>query len=137
MLSQLIYVSTRNASCSDDDIQKILEASNRKNGKLDITGVLLYSRNKFLQVLEGEKDLILELYNKIKLDERHKNVIMISLKGIEQRYFPSWQMGSKNMESQSYEFITNMTDNDKSEFNELLDGKTNENAISIINKLFK
>jgi hypothetical protein len=79
MLSQIIYVSVRNANCSDEEIQKILESSNRNNGKLDITSVLLYSRNKFLQVLEGEKDLILELYNKIKLDERHKNVIMISV----------------------------------------------------------
>jgi len=55
MLSQIIYVSVRNANCSDEEIQKILESSNRNNGKLDITGVLLYSRNKFLQVLEGEK----------------------------------------------------------------------------------
>lgn len=62
---------------------------------------------------------------------------MISLKAINQRYFPSWQMGSKKIESQSYEFITNMTDDDRDEFNDLLEGKSNENAISIIIKLFK
>jgi len=135
MLSQVIYVSVRKASCTDEEIQKILEASNRKNGERDISGVLLYSKSKFLQVLEGEKDEIMELYDKIKADERHTNVIMISLRPIKERYFPSWQMGSKKIDD-SYDFLTDMDEQSKKEFKKILEGEQTNDAIRIINKLF-
>lgn len=137
MLSQLIYVSVRKPSCTDAEIEKILEASNRKNGELDITGVLLYSKNKFIQVLEGDYDQIYELYTKIKEDERHTNVMMISTRPIEERFFPSWQMGSKKLNTDNYDFLTNMNEDEKAEFNSLLQGEKNNNAIKIINRLFK
>lgn len=136
MLSQLIYVSVRTAKCTDVEIDKILEASNRKNGDKDITGVLLYSKTKFLQVLEGEKKEILDLYDKIKEDDRHKNVILISLKPISTRYFPSWQMGSKQIDTEQYEFLTNMTAAEQAKFKALLNGEQQNEAIKIINKLF-
>jgi len=137
MLSQLIYVSVRTENCTDEEIQKILEASNRKNGDKDITGVLLYSQTKFLQVLEGEKDEILGLYDMIKKDDRHKNLIMISLAPIQKRYFPSWQMGSKKINTETYEFLTDMDAKSQAEFKALLNGKEQQNAILVINKLFK
>ena len=43
-----------------------MESSIRNNGKIDISGVLLYSDQKFLQVLEGEHKQIIELYDTIK-----------------------------------------------------------------------
>ena len=137
MLSQLIYVSVRKENCTDEEIQKILDASNRKNGDLDITGVLLYSESKFIQVLEGPKSQVLELYDKIKEDDRHKNVIMISLKPVEKRYFPSWQMGSKKIDTKNFEFLTNMDSESQAEFKALLNGDESNNAIKVINKLFK
>lgn len=136
MLSQLIYVSVRNSNCTDQEIVKILESSNRNNGHKDITGVLLYSKTKFLQVLEGEHDQILALYDHIKADTRHKNVIMISIKPIETRYFPSWQMGSRKIDTDSFDFLTNMDAESKTEFLELLAGKDTNNAIRVIHKLF-
>lgn len=137
MLSQLIYVSVRKENCTDEEIQKILEASNRKNGDRDITGVLLYSESKFIQVLEGAQSEVLELYDKIKGDDRHKNVIMISLKPIEKRYFPSWQMGSKRIDTKNFEFLTDMDRQAQAEFKALLNGAESNNAIKVINKLFK
>lgn len=135
MLSQIIYVSVRKSNCTDAEIQKILEASNRKNGKLNISGVLLYSKSKFLQVLEGEKDEIVALYDKIKDDERHTNIVMIALRPIKERSFPSWQMGSKQIDD-SYEFLTDMDEKSKKEFKAILEGEQNNDAIRVINKLF-
>lgn len=137
MLSQLIYVSVRAADCSDAEIQKILESSNRNNGKRDISGVLLYSKSKFLQVLEGDKNEILGLYDEIKKDTRHKNVIMISLQGSDKRNFPSWQMGSKSVNTDSYDFLTDMSEPEKQQFRDILDGSQQTGAIKLINKLFK
>ncbi|MGK7394640.1 MAG: BLUF domain-containing protein [Candidatus Cyclobacteriaceae bacterium M3_2C_046] len=137
MLSQLIYVSVRKNNCTDQEIENILASSNKNNGKKDITGVLLFSDTKFLQVLEGEKSDILALYDHIKLDERHKNVMMISLKPITQRYFPSWQMGSKAIDTQSFSFLTEMSSQEQTQFKSLLEGKEQQDAIKVIHKLFK
>ncbi|PKP08705.1 MAG: bluf domain protein [Bacteroidetes bacterium HGW-Bacteroidetes-4] len=138
MLSQLVYISVRSAECTDQEIEKILESSIRNNGKIDITGVLLYSDQKFLQVLEGKYKQIIELYDKIKEDKRHKNVVMLSLGSIKERNFPSWQMGSKKISLNDVDFNTRMTDEDKLEFKSILSGKKEQSqkVIDVIKKFF-
>jgi hypothetical protein len=141
MLSQLVYISVRSSDCTDAEIQKILEASIRNNGKINITGVLLFSDTKFIQCLEGEYDLIISLYDKIKLDKRHKNVVMLGLGPIKERYFPSWQMGSKKVSLKDVDFNTQMSDAEKVEFKGLLTGdiiqnQQNQRFISTIRKFF-
>ena len=74
MLSQLVYVSIRKPQCTEEEIQKILDACKRNNQGKDITGVLLYSGTHFVQYLEGDFKKINELYDNIKSDVRHKNV---------------------------------------------------------------
>lgn len=134
MLSQLIYVSVRASECSDSEIQKILESSIHNNAKIDITGVLLYSDKKFLQCLEGDYDEIMALYDKIKLDKRHKNVVLITVGMIKECFFPSWQMGSKKID-QNYEFSTNMSLSEKKDFNAILKGeKPSESKANRLNK---
>ncbi len=138
MLSQLVYISVRSTECTDQEIEKILESSIHNNGKIDITGVLLYSDQKFLQVLEGEYKQIIELYDKIKEDKRHKNVVMLSLGGIKERNFPSWQMGSKKISLDDVDFNTSMTNEDKQEFKAILNGKKEQSqkVIDVIKKFF-
>lgn len=138
MLSQLVYISVRSAECTDKEIEKILESSIRNNGKIDISGVLLYSDQKFLQVLEGEFKQIIELYDTIKEDKRHKNVVMLSLGSIKERNFPSWQMGSKKISLDDVDFNTRMTDEDKQEFKSILSGKKEQSqkVIDVIKKFF-
>lgn len=135
MLSQLIYASIRTEKCPDSQVDKIMESSTKNNKHVDITGVLLYSKSKFLQVIEGEKTHILKLYDDIKKDDRHKNIAMISLKPIDERYFPSWQMGSRKIDDQ-FNFLTDMDEKTKSDFKKLLNGEAQNDAIKIIHKLF-
>lgn len=138
MLSRLVYISVRGANCDDAEIEKILESSVRNNGKIDITGVLLYSDTKFVQCLEGDYDQITELYETIKKDERHRNVILISLGNIKERAFPSWQMGSKKISLEDVNFNTKMSDDEKDEFKSILSGdkQQSQNVIDIIKKFF-
>lgn len=136
MLSELIYISKRNPSCSNEDIEDILKASLAQNGKKDITGVLLYSQKQFMQILEGDKIEILKLYDKIKKDKRHYKTIMVSLSPIKERYFPSWQMGSKEVNDE-YRFLTAMTHHEKTEFKALLTGDNANTTTKITHKIFK
>lgn len=138
MLSQLVYISVRGADCTDAEIHKILESSIRNNGKINITGVLLYSDTKFLQCLEGEYDLIISLYDKIKEDKRHKNVVMLGLGTIKERAFPSWQMGSKKISYTDVDYNTQMTLEDRNEFKAIMNGekKQSQKVTDIIKKFF-
>lgn len=138
MLSQLVYVSVRNSNCTEEEIQKILEACKRNNKEKDVTGVLLYSDTHFVQYLEGEYGKISSLYDKIKLDNRHKNAIMINTAPIKERSFPSWQMGAKKFDNEEVEYQTELTPSEKQAFRSLLSGnEANQQTIRLIKKFFK
>jgi hypothetical protein len=136
MLSNLVYISNRKSNCTPDEIAKILSACVRNNKELDITGVLLYSESKFVQYLEGEYKSIMALYDKIKLDNRHSNAVLISNGIINNRTFPSWQMGYKKVDLNSIEFNTALSEEERKEFQNVLSGKESNKAMPIIKKLF-
>ena len=62
-LYQLVYTSARNAKCDENEITSIVAACQRNNPGKDITGVLLYSDNRFLQYLEGNANEIRNYLN--------------------------------------------------------------------------
>lgn len=139
MLSHLVYVSVRKKECTDEEIDKILSACKRNNPKLDITGVLLYSKTHFLQYLEGDYKEISGLYEKIKTDNRHKNVVLITTGPIEERTFPSWEMGSKEISEDKVEFQTDLTEEEAKTFQDIISGKNQEGnkSLHLIKKFFK
>lgn len=138
MLSHLVYVSVRNSECTDADIDAILASCQRNNAELDITGVLLYSETHFFQYLEGDRDQITRLYEAIKLDPRHRNVVMVTTGSIAERAFPSWQMAAKKYDVESVEFRTKLDPTEQEAFRALLrgEGKQSDRAIKLMNKLF-
>lgn len=135
MLSQLVYVSNR--KCSDDEINKILDACKKNNPTLDITGVLLYSDKKFIQLVEGNAKVLNQLYDKIKNDSRHEQCTMISFGMIKERAFPSWHMGSRKIAGADVDFKTNITVQDKITFNNLLEGKEEKDGGRVLGLLKK
>ena len=72
-LHNLFYCSLAKEDISKEDILDILKCSRRNNEKNKITGILVYWKktNQFLQLLEGEENVILNLYDKICIDNRH------------------------------------------------------------------
>ena len=136
MLSQLVYVSNRKPSCTQEEIDKILASCKKNNPALNITGVLLYSNTKFIQLVEGEAKVIMQLYDKIKLDSRHSNTMMISYGPIKDKAFPSWHMGTKKLASNDIDFTTDITSEDKAVFDKILTGKE-ENGQRVLNLLKK
>ena len=139
MLSQLVYVSVRKEKCTAEEIEKILDACKRNNADLDITGVLLYSDSHFVQYLEGDYKEITALYDKIKTDDRHKNIVLITTGPIKERSFPSWQMGAKKFEEDKVKFRTDMNDKERNDFQSILNGEGQEGnrALELMKKFFK
>ncbi len=136
MLSQLVYVSNRKANCTEAEIEKILASCKKNNPGLGITGVLLYSDTKFIQMVEGDAKVITTLYDKIKLDNRHSNCMMISYNPITEKSFPSWHMGARKIAGKDVDFKTDISKEDKDIFNSILTGKE-ENGMRVLNLLKK
>ncbi len=95
----LIYGSSAMEKMSNQELLAILEKAREKNRRLNVTGMLLYKGGNFLQVLEGEADVVKSLYEVIKQDPRHHRVELIAERPIEARSFGEWEMGFVNADS--------------------------------------
>lgn len=94
----LSYISCARHRFSDDKLIALLEHCHSHNSKHNISGLLLYNgASTFLQVLEGEQDIVEQLYLRISTDKRHHRVNCISKKAIKERDFPDWKMGFRNL----------------------------------------
>lgn len=80
-----------------DNLLDILTVSRRNNTAKQLTGMLLYGEGTFVQVLEGEPEVISQTYNIIEKDPRHRNLIVITSGELEKRNFPDWSMGFKTI----------------------------------------
>jgi hypothetical protein len=87
----ICYVSTVAKEVKDEEIETLLENSSKKNNNHDVRGVLLYSEGNFLQVMEGDKKYVLDLYGKIERDPRHHNIIQVLGKEIEQGAYDGYE----------------------------------------------
>lgn len=123
-LYRLIYTSFRRQECDDHEIQKILDACKKNNPGRNVTGVLLHSDSRFIQYMEGARGDVKELYEHIKTDPRHTAVNQRNFEPIEERVFPSWEMGYKDLSSGEVSFDSDITEKDKEAFNDLLSGET-------------
>lgn len=90
---KLIYLSSACEIFTEDLLIGMLKKANSYNLKNDISGVLLYIDGDFLQVLEGKQDDVLNLFEKIKKDKRHKSLICVFQKEVKKRQFEKWNMG--------------------------------------------
>lgn len=94
-LLELVYLS--NAFPLDfpqSELERILASARRRNAELDVTGVLLYHKGTFLQMLEGPPDAVRHLFGDIIHDDpRHRAVVHCWEQPIAARSFPEWRMG--------------------------------------------
>ncbi|WP_025051465.1 BLUF domain-containing protein [Sulfitobacter noctilucae] len=91
-LTRLVYYSQRNPS-EALDVDHLIETCQRNNGRLNVSGLLHYNGDHFLQVLEGGRVEVSALYHRIARDSRHSNIILLSCSDVRERMFPTWSMG--------------------------------------------
>ncbi|PTQ87525.1 BLUF domain-containing protein [Agitococcus lubricus] len=92
-LIRLVYASQFASPISEQDAQDIIEISTVNNRKHDITGVLCDSNFYYLQCLEGGRDEVNHLYQKIAMDKRHVRPVILMYQEILHREFDDWYMG--------------------------------------------
>lgn len=94
-LFHLVYKSNASEDMPLEKIQEIVRVSQKNNAAIRVTGMLMYIEGNFLQVLEGEQEIVENLYHKIVKDSRHLGIKKILGGPIDKRSFPKWSMGMK------------------------------------------
>jgi hypothetical protein len=97
----LIYLSVATSIMQQEELVNILEHSRPSNKERDITGCLAYIEGqidseeycRFIQVLEGPEQEVLNVFEKIQKDTRHEGVTLIKQGPIKNRNFQDWEMG--------------------------------------------
>lgn len=97
MLVRLLYASRAAAPLTAPVVDSILAQSRKNNAPHGITGMLCFSEDIFLQVLEGGRDAVCELFNTIVRDNRHQGVRLLVYEEIAERSFGGWTMGQVNI----------------------------------------
>ena len=92
MLVRTLYISRSAGPQTSTMTGSILKTALSFNKVNQITGVLCQGTGFFIQVLEGERGIINQLYARIVRDSRHKDVEMVSFDEISQRQFKGWSM---------------------------------------------
>ena len=97
MLVRLMYASRAAEPVKPETLNAILKKSTSHNPSVGVTGVLCFSGDIFLQVLEGGRSQVSALYNRIAQDPRHHDVVLVNYDEIAERSFAGWAMGQVNM----------------------------------------
>ena len=88
---QVLYHSRAAGQLTPLELQAILQEARPYNAAHGITGLLLYSERRFVQVLEGPRAVVEELYARIRHDTRHVHVETVR-QGPGPRRFADWSM---------------------------------------------
>ena len=98
---RMVYVSSAVDLFSDQALTDLLEKSRQNNGRLDITGMLLYKDGNFMQLLEGPTAAVQSLAAKIRRDPRHRGFIALLQEEGANREFGDWEMGFTKLDAKT------------------------------------
>ncbi len=97
----LTYLSLATSPLDQEQLEDLLAVSRGRNAQCDVTGMLLYADQQFIQTLEGRQDDVDATMKRILADARHQKVDITLVEDIESRTFEGWAMGFKPLTQES------------------------------------
>ncbi len=97
----ICYLSKQAVALKDSELENLFKFILETNPTMNITGALLQNNNFFLQVLEGDKEIIKNLFEKIRRDKRHTGVLLILNQKIEKRIFKNYDANFNILKTKS------------------------------------
>jgi hypothetical protein len=86
-LHRLVYASAASAPLLAEKLDRIVNHARHANASTGVTGMLLFQEGRFLQVLEGTREALLDLVERIRRDRRHQNLTILEWGPAETRVF--------------------------------------------------
>ncbi len=95
-LHRLIYCSRNTIRGDGAEVERrirdILASARQYNHANGTTGALLFTHGCFVQALEGRRDALEEIFERIQCSDIHRDVTVLAFEPIEERAFPDWDM---------------------------------------------
>lgn len=107
MIFQLCYVSKTSASSEQlmIDLREILSEALYFNRLNSIRGALFFANQYFFQCLEGEKEAVLQLFDRIQNDIRHDEIICFPYRWVDEGFFQAWSMKLVRKKGKIHDFF--------------------------------
>lgn len=115
-MHRIVYLSSATGDLDEQQLKGLLLHSRRKNQARAITGLLLVSEGDILQVLEGERQAVEQLYDIIARDIRHSHIYKLADGPIPERAFPDWSMGFATATPEKFEQLAGYRNLDSAGF---------------------
>ena len=101
MTYQIVYCSAATTAFDEQDLLALLAVARTNNTRLGVTGMLLFHEGSFIQVLEGERETVETLYDRVAQDQRHAGTRVLARGEVEERSFEEWSMGFRHVRDAS------------------------------------
>lgn len=92
MLERLLYRSKASSTLGSLHLFNMLSEARLKNAAMGITGHLLYTKEVFVQCIEGPPESIATLWESLQRDSRHHSIELLSRNYQSERRFATWSM---------------------------------------------
>ncbi|MFA6014605.1 MAG: EAL domain-containing protein [Gallionellaceae bacterium] len=93
----LLYISQACGKIDEQHLKQIVEISRKNNQAQGLTGCLLYQDGYYMQLLEGRREDVLGLMEKVKHDPLHHNIQIVAQGNEQRRIFLDWGMGFQDL----------------------------------------
>jgi len=101
LIYQTAYVSNACADLNNDELVQMIREAHHRNTADRISSILVHQDGQFLQVIEGPKNRVVKLLDKICQDPRHSDINIFFENFISRRNYPGWGMGYLSSESEA------------------------------------
>lgn len=102
----LVYRSRALVPPNSKEADRVVATSLRNNARNGVTGFLHHEPDLFVQYIEGPRDSLGLLWNRVVADARHQEAVVIGKGLISNRFFADWQMGYSTRDVASFlEFL--------------------------------
>lgn len=91
----IVYRSEASMFVDENTIDELLQTAEQRNAQYDVTGILLADWLHFIQHLEGPKEGLRTIFEKIQGSPLHSNLTVLFDREIDHRVFPQFFMGVK------------------------------------------
>ena len=109
-LLRLVYSSCATHAFDTPELVELLNGARTNNERLAVSGMLLYAAPTFLQVLEGDPEVVENLYDTIEADQRHDSTRILLREEVEERDFADWSMGFVQADREMLKSIPGLSD---------------------------
>lgn len=97
-LQEILYSSELAAGIPANEVGSIIAQARTGNVRRGVTGLLVFDGHRFCQHLEGPRDVVVRLMDRIAMDERHAQVRVMYEGLVPQRRYAGFEVGLADTE---------------------------------------